>query len=355
MNPSDRILALVTEALDMIDARAVPLSTVIRRGTRIARLRNDFVSLWWLEWEMVDITDKQQRFKIHQELSSHFPSEMSAHYLKFFSKEWVAERSCAAISDDGNMEYVGKILARGVSEIEIEVARYRQIASGAQTPAGLHPLDLYFVDQSNSDLRSKATTIASSYQSILARIRQRVHVYLSQTETQLMFGQLHSDIFYQYRQHVDLRLGQLCPDALEKFVAAYGSMQENTPESRSHALTSCRRLLKSLADVLYPPSDKPVVGVDGKPRALTEDKDIARLWQYVFEQTARSASGNLLVAQTTDLGNRLDRLYDLACKGVHAEVSEVEVSQCVIQTYLLAGDLVRIFEKQPSLSEEKVR
>ena len=354
MNPSDRILNLVTEALDAIEAGGAPLSAVIRKCVRIARLRNDHLNLWWLEWEIVNITDEQQRFKILREIISHFSKEVYGHYRKAFSEAWIRERECAAINDDGEIEYEDKMLAKGVAEIEIDFAHYRQIATDAQTPLGLHPLDLYFVDQSRAKLRSMALTIASSYQSILERIKQRVHDYLSQAEKQLIFGQLHADIFEQNRQYVDLKLGQLCPDALEKFVAAYRRMQENTPESRAQALTSCRRLLKSLADVLYPPSDKPVLGADGKSRVLTEDRYVARLWQYVFEHTAHSASGELLLAQVQDLGNRIDRLYDLTNKGVHAEVSEFEVNQCVIQTYLLAGDLLRISEKQSAISEEKV-
>lgn len=354
MNPSERILNLTTEALDAIEAGSIPLSAVIRKCIRIARLRNDYLSLWWLEWEMVNITDEQQRFRILREIISHFSNEVYAHYRKVFSEAWIQERECVAINDDGQIEQEDKMLAKGVAEIETDLAGYRQIAADAQTPTGLHPLDLYFVDQSRSKVRSMLLAVASSYQSILERIKQRVHDYLSQAEAQLIFGQLHADIFEKNRQYVDLKLGRLCPDALEKFVAVYRRMQENTPESRAQALTSCRRVLKSLADVLYPPSNIPVVGANGKPRVHTDDKYVARLWQYVSEQTACSASGELLIAQIQDLGNRIDRLYALANKGVHAEVSETEVNQCVIQTYLLAGDLLRMSEKQSAISEEKV-
>jgi hypothetical protein len=122
-------------------------------------------------------------------------------------------------------------------------------------------------------------------------------------------------------------------------------MTENDPESWAQALASCRRLLKSLADVLYPSKPTPVIGSDGKERILTDDKYISRLWQYVFEQTKHSTSGELLISQVQDLGNRIERLYDLTCKGVHGEINEFEVNQCVIQSYILIGDLLIISEK----------
>jgi hypothetical protein len=176
--------------------------------------------------------------------------------------------------------------------------------------------------------------------------------FLTQTEKQLLFGQFYSDIFEENRQYVELKLGQKCPDALAKFVSAYQRMTEADKESWAQALTSCRRLLKSLADVLYPPKQVPVIGSDGKERILTDDLYIARLWQYISEQTARSTSGELLLASVQDLGNRVDRLYDLTNKGVHGEIGKLEVNQCVIQTYILLGDILRISEKQTAIGME---
>jgi hypothetical protein len=45
-----------------------------------------------------------------------------------------------------------------------------------------------------------------------------------------------------------------------------------------------------------------------------------------------------------ELGKRVDRLNALASKGVHAEVTEFEVNLCVLQTYALAGDLLRLLD-----------
>jgi hypothetical protein len=60
----------------------------------------------------------------------------------------------------------------------------------------------------------------------------------------------------------------------------------------------------------------------------------------------------LLQASVQDLGNRLDRLYDLVNKGVHADISKFEVNQCVIQTYILIGDLIRILDRQTAIGAE---
>ena len=73
----------------------------------------------------------------------------------------------------------------------------------------------------------------------------------------------------------------------------------------------------------------------------------------MYEQIGRSTSGELLLANVQDLGNRIDRLYKLTNKGVHAEVSVFEVNQCLIQTYILVGDILRIEDKQSAIEMEE--
>lgn len=352
MNPNDHILNLVTETIVAIETNNFLLSTIIRKCIRISRLRNDYLNLWWLEWEMVNIINKNERLKIFREILSHFPKESYEYFKKNFYEEWVKEREIVTIDSEGKINSGDSIIAKGVGEIELDYRNFHEIVNDSQTPSGLHPLDLYFVDQSRSNQRIIARTMASSFQAVLERIKQRAHDFLSQSEKQLIYGQLHADIFEQNRQYVDLKLGQLCPEALMKFIEAYQRLKDNTPESRAQATTSCRRLLKSLADQLYPPSNNQITGVDGKIRVLDKEKYISRLWQYVFERIGRSASGELLFVQVQDLGNRIDRLYDLTNKGVHDEVSEFEVNQCVIQTYLLIGDLIRISENQSAILKD---
>jgi hypothetical protein len=177
------------------------------------------------------------------------------------------------------------------------------------------------------------------------RIEHRVHEFLSITEKQLAYGQINSDIFERNRQYVDSRLSAIAPESLEQLVVAYRRVGEGDSEAGSHALLSCRRVLKSLADKLYPAREEPVIGSDGRERTLIEEKYIARLWQFVAERVKGRTAGDLLLAQVKDTGNRIDRLYELDSKGVHADVSEFEVNQAVIQTYLLVGDILRIAEQ----------
>ena len=183
---------------------------------------------------------------------------------------------------------------------------------------------------------------------VLNRLRHRVFYYLCRCEMRVTYGAASAYIFEAHRTKVDRHLAMLAPDILSEFNAAYRRAREGDEPSRSHALTSCRRILKAVADLVYPPSSDPVVGKDGKKRILTDDLYIARLWQFLGQEAERGTAAEVVLAAAEDLGKRLDRLYDLINKGVHAEVAEEEMDLCVIQTYLFVGEVLRLFDNRGS-------
>lgn len=86
---------------------------------------------------------------------------------------------------------------------------------------------------------------------------------------------------------------------------------------------------------------------------MTDDKFVSRLWQYISENMAGRTSGEMMLAQLDDLGHRLDTVYGMTCKGVHADISEFEANQSVIQTYLLIGDLLRLNDNDSGVFQMK--
>lgn len=96
-------------------------------------------------------------------------------------------------------------------------------------------------------------------------------------------------------------------------------------------------MLRSVADIVYPPSDKPIIDGHGHERDIGPAQYLNRLWQFYSESTEHPTASRVSHATLEDFGHRADRLNDLASKGVHDDVTTAEVDLCVIQTYLLAG------------------
>lgn len=139
------------------------------------------------------------------------------------------------------------------------------------------------------------------------------------------------------------------PEALEKFVAAQARLYSGKSEDLAHALTSCRRMIKALADALYPATDETMVGDDGVERRMSDDLYRNRLLQYIREKLGKRVHGTVIQKTLDSLGARLKSLDSLASKGVHDEVNAAEAETCIVWTYLLAADIVRVADGSSAL------
>lgn len=342
MPNSNYTLDLVRSALDELDQRDSRLSAVARKAIRIARLRNDWEAVYWLQIELDGWSDENSINRRFGEVAPFFSRETFERIHKEAAEASISSRSITILDSHGKIDD-NKMTKLGIQEIE----EYINVLSRREDPLpnNLHPLDAaYFSDQRHK-VRSALQHMETEQRKVLARITQRIHSYLSQVERQLVFGQFQADIFEDNRRYVDERLQQFAPEILDKLQIAYRRTREGTSESRSHALTSCRRTLKSLADRLYPPSEVPVIGVDGKERILNDQMYIARLWQFITDSKAGSTAKHMLAEEVEHLGKEIDRLYDLAGKGVHDEVTEFEVNMCVINMYSVTGALLRLLDE----------
>jgi hypothetical protein len=320
MDINEKILGLIQDAFDDLENPEVSLSSVIRKAIRIANLRNDSKNLEWLKLNMITLSSARKE------------DILAFNYSKRVLEDYVEYRQVPTLTNDLNMEYNGDICIKSIPEVEHALMGIRKQIEGAN------------ISPKSYSIKVKALVYFDIFEMIFKKLETRIHEFFSTTEKQILYDQLNNDIFDKNRRYVDSRLNSIVPEVLDKFISAYKRLSEGDPEARSQALLSCRRILKSVANNVYPPSKEPVICSDGKERKLTDDKYINRLLQFVNENSEGSAEKDILLAQITDLGNRLKSIDSLASKGVHDDVSEYEVNQCVIQTYLLIGDILHLTE-----------
>jgi hypothetical protein len=89
----------------------------------------------------------------------------------------------------------------------------------------------------------------------IQKIRTTLHTYVSDIYYRLKFGAVPQNIFEKTRVRVDKILSEMIPDAIKKFVSIYDNLKSNNAEDWANAVHSCRRILKALADKLYPPKN----------------------------------------------------------------------------------------------------
>jgi hypothetical protein len=340
---------LLRVALDEFDLPASTLSANARRALRIAALRRDYVNQLWLQWELTDVqvstTQKWQDpaiAKIKEQIDALLGAE-----------EGPRERFRAFLQFERNrtfmVDHEPKGFVQSLGQIEQELARLRRVYDDLTVPANLTPIDTYFVTKDMDSSRAKLLPDMHRLEQMQERVKTAIHSFLVITESELDEGQQESSLFLRAQEYINSSLAKYAPSALQMFVAAQDRLYSGDPEDLAHALTSCRRMIKALADALYPPTEQTITGGDGVERTLSDALYRNRLIQYVREQLGGHKQGPVLQKTLDSLGARLTSLDSLASKGVHHEVNAAEAEACIVWTYLLAADIVRVADGSSAL------
>ena len=341
----DRASALVQETMDQFDAPGITVAALTRRCQRIASLRGDGVALSWLGLETMDVQNAfesksdDKREPLAARLLKTIPPEVAEAKWRAEYHGYVSRRRLQSDKEEANMRSVQQ------TEELVQVLRDQEAAALVQPSPGMHTYDVGKHMSDQQKMRTQLVATRIPLENILARIKDRLWEFLTETEYELTFGEATGETFERLRTYVDIQLTTISPPALEQFQAAYRRVRDGGDEDRAHALTSCRRVLKTLADQLYPASPNEVLCADGKKRVFTDEMFVNRLLQYVVETVGKHENGAVVQAALTDIDARLTALNSLASKGVHADVTTYEVDTCVVQTYLVVADLLRIRER----------
>jgi hypothetical protein len=339
---------LLDAALTQFEMPAMTVSSAVRRAHRIASLRHDLVNLVWLQWELTDLSagGKDAKWqdpgvaRVKAQLDALLGVEEGRKAARAGFYQW--ERNRTSHVDGQDM-----VLAMSISQIELELGSLH--ATYNEPDPGHLEGDPYGFLGSREGEKAKILSLILQVEPVVERVRSAVYTFLVHTEAEILAGQRSASVFLRAQEYVNGALHHLAPDALQKFTSAQDRLYSGDPEGPSHALTSCRRVIKALADALYPASGATIVGDDGLGRDMSDDKYRNRLLQWVREAIGTHAQTIVMREALASLGARLNSLEALASKGVHDHVTLGEAETCVAQTYLLAADFIRLADGTSAL------
>ncbi|MDN4473719.1 hypothetical protein [Demequina zhanjiangensis] len=171
---------------------------------------------------------------------------------------------------------------------------------------------------------------------LIETVVNTIHAWVVDKYLELRFGGAAESAFELLREQVDRDISRLAPDAALMFSAAFENIDSDNPEHWANAASTCRRLLREIADQLQP-SSEPINGRD-----MTADKYINRLAYWIEQREASSTRRDVVLSDLEFLGKRLDAFDDAGHKGAHATVTREEASRYLVGTYLLAGDILAL-------------
>ncbi len=176
-------------------------------------------------------------------------------------------------------------------------------------------------------------------------VRHACFVALCHYERRLAYLHTNERIFAKFRSSVDALLESGAPEILEQFRAVYRRLADAYPEGGAdaseavaQAITSCRRILKAVADFVLPG----VRGATVDGHSLSDDAYRNRIQEFIKGVQSSQSEGDASGALVEGLFLRFKALDQLANKGVHAAMGLDAAELCAISTYVVAGELLRL-------------
>ena len=326
-------IELLKESLKELESQKGSILTAVQKLSRVSKIIDNNDIYVWCEIQLgnEDYTFPLKQYK--DALIKSFENETDEVTKSNFKK---AKTELDNLGLTGDIHYPFE---------EIKVKLYQ---------SGGEYLNIGFIEETYADLiRTKKGNDGTYYKNPLynhlSYIRKSAHNKISLLYNKLAYANTPQTSFDILKTEIDDKLFDLNPELAEQLMLAFKGVVTNNPEEWSHSLTTCRRFLKKLADILFPPRVEKVNG-----RSVGEEQYINRIWLFMDNAIESKSNSALAKAHVDFLGSYLQSLYNVSCKGVHAELNQIEALKAVFHTYLMVADILKYLQKESTKIDNKL-
>lgn len=142
------------------------------------------------------------------------------------------------------------------------------------------------------------------------------------------------------QEEVDSKITKLSNEINTEIQSISSNLNSEDTEKLSKVALSCRRILKLLADIVYPPNKTPLLDTEGNEHSIKDDAFMNRLLAFLEENKSDKLTKN----EIKYLAPIFDELREFSGKGVHSEIYKFEAEKIFIHTYLIIAEVLRYFE-----------
>lgn len=301
---SEHILELSKELLDDIELSRTNVENLILKASRLARLVGSEEIRQWLKFEMGGYNSSD---------------ELSLKYMGLTGR-W--------IDKEKNTGYWGP-LAQQEAAIDAQKAKL----AGMRTPDSSGEWAGMAIANVTRSM-SEVANIISRLSGIKSRVLAHLHTFVTEIYYEKEFDNLSESIFEKYKKDVDILIGTSCGNVLEQIPSVMSRLAEGNQESISQALTTCRRILESFADSIFPPIED-TIEIGGNQLSLNASKYQNRINAYIHQRIESST-------RKTRFRQNLSNLFDRVSTGVHKDVTAEEARALFLNTYLIIGEILHL-------------
>jgi hypothetical protein len=310
VSKGDHITALALELLEDAELSRISVDSMVLKASRLARLVGDQEAQEWLWYERHNYDD-------------HDPTALK--YLAL-TERW--------IDVAGKKAFFAGI---AVQEATLDAFKQQLDAVKAFVPSG--PYAQMQLNEQRSKIAEITPNITNAAR-VISAVRAQIQDFATRIYHERLFSHQSESIFQAYQEQLDALLAGTARTAFERLPHAFERLGTGDAESISHALTTCRRVIDSFANAVFPPKSD-LVHIGHESIEVGERQVRNRLRAYMHERIGQCS-------RYDRLNKSLGSLYDRVSAGVHADVDAGEARALVLQTYLFLGELLSLPDRDPS-------
>lgn len=173
------------------------------------------------------------------------------------------------------------------------------------------------------------------------RLKTAVHNYVTEVNIALSVGEYAEGLFEDTRVAADRFIREHCPRVGEELLAINERLDFYNPESFSEALLAVRRILAAVADAVVPVQEPQYKDRKGRERKIGPDQYLNRIFAYLEQNAKGDTLLSLVEAQMTYIFAKADHPGD-NLRGLYEPVSRDDVELAIIHMYLIIAEIAKI-------------
>lgn len=173
------------------------------------------------------------------------------------------------------------------------------------------------------------------------RLKTTIHNYITEVNISLSVGDFAEDIFEDTRFAADKFIRENCPRAGEHLLEINERMKYYDPDSFSQAISAVQKILMTVADTIVPAREKMYLDKRGRERSIEKDQYLNRIFSYIEQNSKNDPAVLMIESEMAYIFAKSEHKHEKT-KGLRENISKDDVELAIIHMYLVIAEIAKI-------------
>ena len=173
------------------------------------------------------------------------------------------------------------------------------------------------------------------------RLKTTIHNYITEVNISLSVGDFAEDIFEDTRLAADTFIRENCPRAGEQLLEIHERMKYYDPDSFSQALAAVQKILITVADTIVPAREKVYLDRRGRERSTEPDQYLNRIFSFIEQNSKNDPAVSMIESEMAYIFAKSEHSHEKT-KGLREHISKDDVELAIIHMYLIIAEIAKI-------------